>query len=418
MCTITPAAGYGLASLTVDGNSVLAAVSNNTYTLANVTAPHLLQATFSQSVYNIAATVPAGNGTLSCQNPVVSGTSSVCTITPAVGFVLAALTLDGSDDLASVNGNAYVIPNVTSSHAVVAAFAPAVYAITASVPGGDGTVACTSPVTYGGSSSCAITPAAGYVLTSLTLDGNSVFAGVIANTYTIPNVTAPHLVQGNFSRAPYAITAAVPGGNGIITCASPILYGQTAVCQISPAFGYWLQTLTLDGNNVLGQVNGNSLAIPNVTADHVVVGSFAVSTYSITVSVPGGNGTITCSSTGAPGGARPWRRAVPWRAPAAHPPPRPRPSPRPRRQRRPGEPHRLRHHRPAGRRAARQARRRQRGRVSVQAGRGEPASPPGQAGQARQAAAPPAAKKALGTAPRQGRAPAEPGRVHEGEEAG
>ena len=302
VCTITPAGGYGLASLTVDGSSVLPAVTNNTYTLANVTAPHLVQATFSQSVYNITATVPAGNGTLSCQSSVVNGASSICTITPAVGFVLSALTLDGSDDLASVTGNTYMIPNVTSSHAVVAAFAPAIYAITASVPGGNGTVMCTSPITYGGSSSCAITPAAGYVLTSLTLDGNSVFFGVIANTYTIPNVTAPHLVQGNFSRAPYSITAAVPGGNGLITCASPILHGQTAVCQISPAFGYWLQTLTLDGSNVLGQVNGNSLTIPNVTADHAVVGSFAVSTYNITVSVPGGNGMITCSTPVSQGG--------------------------------------------------------------------------------------------------------------------
>ena len=302
VCTITPAMGYGLASLTLDGNSVLAAVKGNTYTIANVTASHLVQANFSQATYNIAATVPGGNGTLSCQSPVTNGESSVCTIKPAPGFVLSGLLLDNNDDLARVNGNAYTIDNVTSSHAVAAAFAPARFTITATAPNGNGSVMCTNSVTYGGSAACSITPDTGYVLVSLTLDGNNVTAGVTNNSYGLANVTASHVVQANFAVAPYKITALVPGGNGQITCTSPVLYGQTAVCQFRPAVGYWLQALTVDGADVMAQVNGNSLAIANVMADHTVQGTFVLSTYNISVSVPGGNGTVTCSTPVSQGG--------------------------------------------------------------------------------------------------------------------
>ena len=305
LCSITPAVGYGLASLTVDGASVLAGVVGNTFTLLNVTAPHLVQATFSQSAYNVTATVPAGNGTLSCQSPVAYGTSSVCTLKPAVGFALAALTVDGISALAELTGNAYLIANVMTSHVVVAAFAPALFNITASVPGGNGTVVCQDVVAYGGSAGCTITPAAGYVLSGLTVDGNNVYQTSVLGvyTYTISNVTASHLVQGNFATAPYSVNGTVAGGNGAITCASPVLYGRTAVCQISPMVGFWLQTLTLDGISVIAQVTGNSLTIPNVTANHTVQGTFALSTYQVTVSMPGGNGSVTCSTPISQGGS-------------------------------------------------------------------------------------------------------------------
>ena len=303
LCTITPLSGYGLASLTVDGNSVLSGVIGNTYKLLNVTAPHLVQATFSQSAFNITATVPAGNGTISCQSPVVYGVSSVCMIAPAVGFTLSALTVDGTSDLASVVGNTYTLQSVVSSHAVVAAFAPSVFNIAVSVPLGNGTVLCTDPVRYGGSAACTISPAAGYVLVILTLDGGNVTTAVVGNTYTIANVTAAHAVQANFALAPYNITGTVSGGNGLVTCSSPVLSGQIAVCQISPAVGFWLHTLTVDGTDVLSQVSGNSLTIPNVTANHTVLGTFVVATYLVTVSVPGGNGTITCTTPISQGGS-------------------------------------------------------------------------------------------------------------------
>ena len=61
--TITPSAGYTIAGLQVDGNSVPAASS---YTFSNIAANHTISATFAASVTNYTITASAGaNGTIS-----------------------------------------------------------------------------------------------------------------------------------------------------------------------------------------------------------------------------------------------------------------------------------------------------------------------------------------------------------------
>ena len=61
--TITPSAGYTIAGLQVDGNSVPAASS---YTFSNIAANHTISATFAASVTSYTITASAGaNGTIS-----------------------------------------------------------------------------------------------------------------------------------------------------------------------------------------------------------------------------------------------------------------------------------------------------------------------------------------------------------------
>lgn len=296
VCTITPNMGFSVLLLDLDGTDVKAGISNGTYTLTNVMANHSLTAIFNAQTYSISSTVPGGNGTVSCTSPVIAGSSSVCTITPATGFTLSAITDNGGNVLGSVQGNSYTIANVQAGHSVQAAFQPATYPITATVAGGNGMLSCTTPVTHGMSSTCTITPAAGYSLSTLTLDGADVAASVSNNSYVLTNVTAPHLVQATFAKALYTINVNVPGGNGTISCTNPVVAGASAVCSLQPGTGYWLDTLMLDGSDVLGMVNGTSFTIPNVMANHTLNGTFALASYPITSSVPGGNGTIVCGT--------------------------------------------------------------------------------------------------------------------------
>ena len=79
---------------------------------------------------------------------------------------------------------------------------------------------------------------------------------------------------------PHTISTAVVGGNGSITCTTPVNTGGTSTCTIVPASNYHLADIvdnSLDLNNnvdKLAAVVNNQYTITNVTADHVVAGTF------------------------------------------------------------------------------------------------------------------------------------------------
>ena len=142
--TVTPAAGY-TASLTLDGAAVT--LTNNTYTLSNVTAIHTLAATFTQNTYPITATAGA-NGTISPASATVAyGSSQVFTVTPATGYT-ASLTVDGA--AVTLTNNTYTLSNVMAAHTLAASFTQNTYVLTASA-GANGTISpATATVAYGG----------------------------------------------------------------------------------------------------------------------------------------------------------------------------------------------------------------------------------------------------------------------------
>ena len=93
---------------------------------------------------------------------------------------------------------------------VTATFDPPSYAITVSPTPTNGTVVCTTPVFQGLSSTCAITPAGGYALATLTDNDADVFAQVSAGQYVITNVTAAHTIAATFVYVPPVLTV-TPG---------------------------------------------------------------------------------------------------------------------------------------------------------------------------------------------------------------
>ena len=167
--TITPATGYQVASVAVDGSSVGTATS---YPFSNVTANHTIAATFVLNTYTITPTAGA-NGTISPSSAVTvnSGASQTFTITPATGYQVASVTVDGS----SVGtATSYPFSNVTANHTISATFAVNTYTITPTA-GANGTISPSSAVTVnsGASQTFTITPASGYHVASLTVDGSS-----------------------------------------------------------------------------------------------------------------------------------------------------------------------------------------------------------------------------------------------------
>ncbi|MBI5446082.1 MAG: hypothetical protein HY900_33325 [Deltaproteobacteria bacterium] len=210
--TLTPATGYRVATLTVDGASVAAATS---YTFTNVTANHTISATFAvdaATTYTVTASAGA-NGSISPSGAVTvnSGGSQTFTITPATGYHVAAVTVDGASAGAVTS---YAFSNVTTNHTISATFAVDTYTVTASA-GANGTVTPSgvTSVPRGGSLSLTITPADGYGVGDVQVNGGSVGA---VTSYTLTNIMANSTVEATFVRTQFQIHITTTG-EGTVT---------------------------------------------------------------------------------------------------------------------------------------------------------------------------------------------------------
>jgi len=116
--TITPNAGYQIASVVVDGVTVGTSPS---YTFSNITANHTLAATFSPVAVYAITTSRNSFGSISPSGTVSvsAGASQTFTFTPKRGYRIASVTVDGS----SVGSPAsYTYNNVTSNHSIKVLF--------------------------------------------------------------------------------------------------------------------------------------------------------------------------------------------------------------------------------------------------------------------------------------------------------
>ena len=178
--TIAPIAGYHVVDVLVDGSSVGAV---GTYTFSTVTVPHTISATFAQNDAVIITASGTGGGSISPSGDVsvVKGTNETFTITPASGYAIGNVTVDGTSIGVMT---AWTFSNVQTTHTIAATFIPTITA-TAGANGGispSGTVRVAS----GASQTYTITPSAGYSVGDVLVDGAS--AGAVS-TYTFNNVT-------------------------------------------------------------------------------------------------------------------------------------------------------------------------------------------------------------------------------------
>jgi hypothetical protein len=276
---IAPAAGYKIAGVTVDGASVGAVAS---YTFSNIAANHIIAATFAVNSYTLSASAGAG-GTISPAGTatVNSGVSQTYTITPASGYKVADVTVDG----ASIGAvSSYTFSNIAANHTISATFAVNSYTLSASAgTGGTISPAGTATVNSGGNQAYTITPASGYKVADVTVDGASIGA---VSSYTFSNVTANHTISATFAVNSYTLSASV-GTGGTISPAgtATVNSGASQSYAITAASGYKIAGVTVDGASV-GAVA--SYTFSNVTANHTIAATFAA----VTVSAP-----ITSSAT-------------------------------------------------------------------------------------------------------------------------
>lgn len=204
--TFTPNPGYMVDYVTDNTMDVTASVSNNTYTLTNVTANHDIYVAFTQDAsqtFNLTASTD-GHGTITpTQATVQGGGSQVFTIVPDNGYEIDYVTDNTMDVTANVTNNIYNLTNIGTDHDIYVAFhassTPTDTYILAASTDGNGTITPTNAtVNAGDSQTFTIAANNGFSLLSLTDNGTDVTAQVANDSYTLTNIQSNHTLYATF----------------------------------------------------------------------------------------------------------------------------------------------------------------------------------------------------------------------------
>ncbi len=189
---VQPQIGYAVAALTVDGVNQGALSS---YTFSDVVANHTISASFTPVPVHTITASAGTHGSLGPSGPVVvnAGSSKSFTITPATGYQVADVLVDGVPQGALAS---YTFTDVQASHTITATFSRQILTVAASAAAG-GSISPAGPlgVTYGADQTFTITPAANHSISSVTVDGVDVGA---VGSYTFTSVIGPHEISAVF----------------------------------------------------------------------------------------------------------------------------------------------------------------------------------------------------------------------------
>ncbi len=288
----SPNTGYQVDTVTVDGVAVSA---NGSYTFTNITSNHTITITFKQSVASThTVSVVTGEGGVSNYSGNISvseGGSLTLTFTADQGYEIDTLTIDGNSITAV---SSYTLSNITANHTVEVTFKKITYCVTVSVgSGGSANYSGEVRVESNSSLSLVFTPNSGYIVDSLTIDGNSVQA---STEYALNNITANHTVSVTFKQKTneYAISVSV-GNGGYASCSGEVVVNQGDSLEIifTANAGYEIDALTVDGSSVTATT---SYTFTNINSDHEIAVTFKriSNQYTVTVAV-GAGGTSNYS---------------------------------------------------------------------------------------------------------------------------
>ncbi|MDE5894674.1 MAG: leucine-rich repeat domain-containing protein, partial [Muribaculum intestinale] len=301
---ITPAEGYKVAALTVNGADMLASLADNRLVYESIDANLDINVEF--SLMTFAVTVPqslAGgriviNG--ADEAPATVDYGSRLEITPVAdrGHELSSLAVNGTDISSSLDENgSYVIDRVTTDITIEAAFSPIVYTVKAVNATPYGTITLNGEagdcrIEFGKPLAVGVTPRdEGCYLVSLAVDGVDVTDRVVEGVYTIESVEGDMTVEAAFAIHTYTVSFSFDPAMGSIVPDMPadglsvtVEHGSTLSLAITPAEGYETAAVTLDGRDVTDRVaSDGTLTIENITADHSVEASFEVKRVILTV---------------------------------------------------------------------------------------------------------------------------------------
>ena len=290
--TFSPDSGYRIKSVKVDNSNVTSSVSDNQYTLKNITADVTIEVVFEAD--NNTPTVPkltikaTGNGGATYNGTTVkgstkvfyvdSGTNATVSFNPNNGYRIRSVKVGNSDVTSDVSDNQYTIKNITADVTLEVDFefndAPTTYTLTIEATGNgsvsyNGTTVKKASMNFsvnsGANATVSFNPDSGNRISSIKVNNTDVTSQVSGNQYTISNITANTTMEVTFEEDVNAIT--VDGVNYKVISQSDKTvnvvggnYGQvlTVPASVTSNGKTWtvagIETDALNGNSELAAV--------------------------------------------------------------------------------------------------------------------------------------------------------------------
>ena len=227
--------------------------------------------------YTIGTSVVGGHGGITCDSPVISGTTSHCVISHDAGYHLATFTDNTVNKLASVVANAYNIPAVTANHAIAGTFAIDFYTVTFNSNGGS--AVSRQYVVYSGTANTPVAP---------TRTGYS-FAGWYSNaalttpfSFSTP-ITSNITLYAKWTLNTYTVSFNSNGGSAVAS--QHIAYNGTATAPAIPTrtgytFAGWYSNAAL--------TTSFSFSTP-ITSDITLYAKWTPNIYTVNFNSNGGS---------------------------------------------------------------------------------------------------------------------------------
>lgn len=190
---ITPNTGYHITNVVVDSQTV---GQPTRYTFAKIQTNHVINAYFALNPYFTIKATASTNGSISPSgSSIVPAMSSISfTLTPALSYHVSDLLVDS---VSQGPLTSYTFNGVRADHTIRAVFAIDQFTITASAgPGGSISPLGEVVVDYGTNQAFRITPATGFRLSDVVVDGQSIGP---ATRYAFDKVTTGHTISATFA---------------------------------------------------------------------------------------------------------------------------------------------------------------------------------------------------------------------------
>ncbi|MBR5983433.1 MAG: T9SS type A sorting domain-containing protein [Bacteroidales bacterium] len=268
-----------IASVTVNDEEVV--LDNNSFTITNVTEVQTINVTFSLIIYDIIIT-ETENGTISPsgENGVVAancGEDYSFTIIPDSGFMIHAVLVDG-DSIGTMSS--YSFQSISGNHTIGAIFDSIpegqVIVVVNANEGGSVEPFGTQAIDYGANFTFSTNPDDCYEVKSVLVNDNEI--ELENNSYTIENVTEELIINVTFGLINYNITfdagehgtISPNGENGVVS----VICGDNISFTITPDEQYKIESVVVDGVDVIESVEDGIYAFENVRDNHSISVTF------------------------------------------------------------------------------------------------------------------------------------------------